>query len=196
MSSDYLHLITQLWDTGDQVKSYANHLAKTSPSTAWGHFSFNKWKRPLTKQSQNFTSKLVLGTNVEMNGWKYGEYESFVEVLFFDREGFIFLFDPERSSDQCSSAYLSNYIHWLLLSPQASGLGNLTSAYLIKSALRCKFPEPETYYWHFQCISFKPAPAPDFTTSFSHLKQLKEIGFCPTGIFNAHARSSGNLGEF
>ena len=55
------------------------------------------WKRSLTKQS--FTSKLVLGANVEMNGWKYGEYESFVEVLFFDCEGLILLFDPERSSD-------------------------------------------------------------------------------------------------
>ena len=37
----------------------------------------------------------MLGTNVEMNGWKYGEYESFVEVLSFDCEGLIFLFDPQ-----------------------------------------------------------------------------------------------------
>ena len=51
----------------------------------------------------------MLGKNVEMNDWKYGEYESFVEVLSFDREGLIFLFDPERSSDnalQGSSAYI------------------------------------------------------------------------------------------
>ena len=52
-----------------------------------------------TKQSQSFTSKLVLGTNVEMNGWKYGEYESFVEVLFFDREGScLILKDPPTSA--------------------------------------------------------------------------------------------------
>ena len=47
-------------------------------------------------------SNLVLGTYIEMNGWKYGEYESFVEVLFFDREGLILLFDPERSSDNAA----------------------------------------------------------------------------------------------
>ena len=152
----------------------------------------------LTSENGHWQNKVrVLHQNwcwAQMLKWMAGNMASMRALLKFCSLTVILLFDPERSSDQCSSAYLSNYIHWLLLSPQASGLGNLTSAYLIKSALRCKFPEPETYYWHFQCISFKPAPAPDFPTSFSHLKQLKEIGFFPTGIFNA--RSSGNLGEF
>ena len=86
-------------------------LQKRPPAPLEAIFLLTSANDHFTKQSQSFTSKLVLGTNVEMNGWKYGEYESFVEVLFFGREGLLLLFDPERSSDQCSSAYLSNYIH-------------------------------------------------------------------------------------